>query len=349
MAVTEITSANSIVMIQVEELIPQAVRLEKFSSDAIAQVGEFQAAEGRMGVDGRLAVGQTPKPVEVTINLEANTPSERLLYRVLKTMADRQQIFATTLTVRVPAQRATYTFHNGSLTTGIAMNNLGTMLEKSSWKIIFESYTRQDDQFQFTYLDKVARLHASGAFFNGDISMRETREIVLTNEDGQQSRFMIEALSAREGFELMQDGVLLLNKAGVVSSVLGKSNDLQELREQASVFDLSTLQNANLKKEDLKAFENALLRSVTYVSAQGTMTPINWDNIDQFCANPLDVFQLLKEAFAVNFGFLKNGFPSISQASKADNMDVKQKPKAISRRPTFKARQLSLLLTSLQP
>lgn len=145
MAVTDITSANAIVMIQVAEMIPQATRLEKFSTDAIAQADTFAVAEVRMGVDGFVAAGQTPKPISITINLEANTPSERLLYRVLKTQAQEHTVYAVTLTIRVPAQKSTYTFTDGTLTEGVAMNNLGTMLEKSSWKMVFGSVNRQDD------------------------------------------------------------------------------------------------------------------------------------------------------------------------------------------------------------
>ena len=168
--------------------------------------------------------------------------------------------------------------------------------------------------------------------------MRQSKEIILTSDDGEQRRFSITALSARDGFELMQDGTLLLAKSGVIGGMLNKSENLQELGAQASAFDLSTIQNANIKKDDLQAFENALLKSVTYVSPNGTMTEINWDNVDQFCASPLDIFTLLKEAFAINFGFLKNVFQSISQTSPVGDMDDNQDQKTISRRPTFKAR-----------
>lgn len=145
MAVTDITSANAIVMIQVAEMIPQASRLEKFSTDAIAQASAYQVAEVRMGVDGFVAAGQTPKPIEITINLEANTPSERMLYRVLKEQAQRHTVFNVTLTIRVPAQRSLYTFVDGTLTEGVAMNNLGALQEKSSWKMVFGNVNRQDD------------------------------------------------------------------------------------------------------------------------------------------------------------------------------------------------------------
>lgn len=168
--------------------------------------------------------------------------------------------------------------------------------------------------------------------------MRQSKEIILTSDDGEQRRFSITALSARDGFELMQDGTLLLAKSGVIGGMLNKSENLQELGAQASAFDLSTIQNANIKKEDLQAFENALLKSVTYISPQGAMSSLSWDNVDQFCASPLDVFKLLKEAFSINFGFLKNVFPSISQASPVVDMGDKQAKKTISRRPAFKVR-----------
>ena len=168
-----------------------------------------------------------------------------------------------------------------------------------------------------------------------DTRMRKTKEINIPNENGENLHFLITALSARDGFALMQNGTLLLAKAGVIGSMLNNSS---ESGEQASGFDFSTFQNAKLNDKDLLDFEAALLRSVTYISEKGTIVQIDWDNIDQYCASPKEVFELLKEAFNINFGFLKNALGSMSQTSSAADMGKNNKPKITSRRPTFQAR-----------
>lgn len=144
MAVTDITSANATVLIQVEGIIPVPTQLHHFSTDGIAQAGTFTVAEARMGVDGYLAAGQTPKPAELTITLEANTPSERLLDSISKAMQREQTIFNVTITIRVPALKSTFVYTDGVLIDCPSMNNLGTTIDKTAWKFTFAKLERQN-------------------------------------------------------------------------------------------------------------------------------------------------------------------------------------------------------------
>lgn len=145
MAVTDVTSANATMLIQAEGAIPVPTQLHHFSTDGMAQAGAFTVAEARMGVDGYLAAGQTPKPFELTITLEANTPSEKLLGDLLEAMHRERTIFNVTLTIRVPALKATFILTDGVLIDGAAMNNLGATIDKTSWKFMFADLDRQDD------------------------------------------------------------------------------------------------------------------------------------------------------------------------------------------------------------
>lgn len=144
MAVTDITSANATVLIQVEGIIPVPTQLHHFSTDGIAQAGTFTVAEARMGVDGYLAAGQTPKPAELTITLEANTPSERLLDSLSKAMQREQTIFNVTITIRVPALKSTFVYTDGVLIDCPSMNNLGATIDKTAWKFTFAKLERQN-------------------------------------------------------------------------------------------------------------------------------------------------------------------------------------------------------------
>lgn len=51
----DITSANASAVMTIEELYPNGLKLERFSTDAAIVADSQQVAETRMGVDGRMA------------------------------------------------------------------------------------------------------------------------------------------------------------------------------------------------------------------------------------------------------------------------------------------------------
>ena len=75
MTVGNITDANSVVILSVDDLYPAGVQIQGFSTDTAWTAGDSQIAETRMGVDGRLSAGYTPQPRTITISLEASSPS----------------------------------------------------------------------------------------------------------------------------------------------------------------------------------------------------------------------------------------------------------------------------------
>lgn len=164
--------------------------------------------------------------------------------------------------------------------------------------------------------------------------MRKSEDIYFKDDNGQR-HFVATALSARDGFKLIQEGTLLLVKAGALGA-MGINGDLNKA---AANFSLEALQKANINSDDLLDFENSLLKSVTYISTDGNLIPISWDNIDSYCQDQIEVMKLLTAAFKVNFGFLKNALQSISQPLQREQ---KEKPTAqaepTSKRPTFRMR-----------
>ena len=164
--------------------------------------------------------------------------------------------------------------------------------------------------------------------------MRKSEDIYFKDDNGQR-HFVAIALSARDGFKLIQEGTLLLVKAGA----LGAMGITGDLNNAAANFSLEALQKANINSDDLLDFENSLLKSVTYISPEGTLIPISWDNIDSYCQDQMEVMKLLTAAFKVNFGFLKNALQSISQPLQREQ---KEKPteqaRNTSKRPTFQMR-----------
>lgn len=164
--------------------------------------------------------------------------------------------------------------------------------------------------------------------------MRKSEEIYFKDDNGQR-HFVATALSAVDGFKLIQEGTLLLVKAGALGA-MGINGDPNKATAN---FSLEALQRANINSDDLLNWENSLLKSITYISSDGNLIPISWDNIDSYCQDQIEVMKLLTAAFKVNFGFLKNALQSISQPLQREQ---KEKPtaqaKPTSKRPTFQMR-----------
>ena len=58
----DLTSANAVVILSVDELYPNGVQIQGFSTDSSFAVDDATIAEARMGVDGKLSAGYTPAP-----------------------------------------------------------------------------------------------------------------------------------------------------------------------------------------------------------------------------------------------------------------------------------------------
>lgn len=164
--------------------------------------------------------------------------------------------------------------------------------------------------------------------------MRKSEDIYFKDDNGQR-HFVATALSAMDGFKLVQEGTLLLVKAGALGA-MGLNGDPNKA---AANFSLEALQRANINSDELLKWENSLLKSVTYISPDGNLIPISWDNIDSYCQDQIEVMKLLTAAFKVNFGFLKNALQSISQQLKQEQKEnPAEQVKNTSKRPTFRMR-----------
>lgn len=140
MSYLDITSASATMIIQMDKVIPNPTEVDHFATDAIAKIDEVTFAEHRMGVDGYLAVGYVPSPISLTIQLEAGSKAQALLANAYLTFKNNKTTYKTTLTLTVPSLRKRYVYSNGTMISGNAQENLGKVLEATSWKFVFESY-----------------------------------------------------------------------------------------------------------------------------------------------------------------------------------------------------------------
>lgn len=139
MAVGNITDADAVIILTVENLYPSGVQIQGFSTDTAWTAGDSQIAEARMGVDGKLSAGYTPSPRTINISLEASSPSLAVMRNIIETSQMTKGVFSCTMQITIPAQGKEYTLSNGVLQTGHDISDGKKVLDPSQFTFIFES------------------------------------------------------------------------------------------------------------------------------------------------------------------------------------------------------------------
>ena len=111
----DITSANAELVLTAEEVFPNGIALQMFSTDQSYGTESQQMAETRMGVDGHLAAGYVPAVKVVTVNLEAASPSYPYLAALASAMETNRKPYRCTLVATIPAIGRTLTWSIGIL------------------------------------------------------------------------------------------------------------------------------------------------------------------------------------------------------------------------------------------
>ncbi|WP_289171559.1 hypothetical protein [uncultured Parasutterella sp.] len=138
----DITAANASAVMTVEDLYPNGIKLERFSTDAAIVADSQQVAETRMGVDGKMAAGVTPNIYPVTVTLEANSPTATSFSTIYEAMNANKRLYVCNLTIKIPSIGRTYQFSNGVLQTANPMPALNKVLAPTTWVFHFESMER---------------------------------------------------------------------------------------------------------------------------------------------------------------------------------------------------------------
>ena len=140
--VGDITSANAKVILTVDELFPQGVTLQMFSADTAYNTDSIPVAVARMGVDGYMAAGQTPNIKQVSITLEACSPSVAPLSTLHKAMDQYRRIYPCKLVISLPSIGQTMTYSDGVLISGTAIPAGGRVLSPTQWVFNFANYEK---------------------------------------------------------------------------------------------------------------------------------------------------------------------------------------------------------------
>lgn len=134
---TNITSANSTIILIAETVFPVGVQLENFSTDQMFSADEVEIAQARMGVDGGLAAGYVPNQKNVTITLEAGSPSTKYLQTLWQTVEVNRTVYKISLVCTVPSIGQVYTWSNGVMIRGNPIAQPKKILDPTSWGFTF--------------------------------------------------------------------------------------------------------------------------------------------------------------------------------------------------------------------
>lgn len=133
----DITSANATLVLAVEGLFPSGVKLEQFATDQSWSMEQSTIAVTRMGVDGQMVAGWIPNIKEVTIMLEASSPSYLNLVEVYQAMEQKRGLYRCTLTATIPSIKKTITWTDGVMVTGQPVPTANQVMSPTSWGFHF--------------------------------------------------------------------------------------------------------------------------------------------------------------------------------------------------------------------
>lgn len=141
-ALGNITSANAVAVLVVEDLYPVGIILENFTTDQAVDGDEHEYAQTRMGVDGGLAAGFVPNPWNVTISLEACSPSLKVMQDLAQAMQTNRRTYEVQLIITIPSLEQVHTYRKGVLVSGKDMPGLKRTLDPTSWRFTFAKYNQ---------------------------------------------------------------------------------------------------------------------------------------------------------------------------------------------------------------
>ena len=132
----DITSANSVVTLSCD--LFSAV-LQQFAADTAYEGEDDTIAETRMGVDGHMVAGQTPSIKNVTLHIEASSPSAQYLRLLKQAQEKNRTIYPCQMVISQPSIGIRTTYKNGVLVSSKDLADAKKTLDPTTWKFAFES------------------------------------------------------------------------------------------------------------------------------------------------------------------------------------------------------------------
>ncbi|MEE8658522.1 Structural protein [Acetobacteraceae bacterium EV16G] len=135
MAQSFITSADAIFTLTIQPLFSAPITLENWGTDRAWEVSSYAATDSRMSIDGYLNKGFQHRPVEMSLTLEANSPSNA----VFEAIEEYQKAMTTVVILggelRLPGLHRKYTFDDGHVIGMTPLPGGASMLEARTYNL----------------------------------------------------------------------------------------------------------------------------------------------------------------------------------------------------------------------
>lgn len=136
-----ITAANSVLSLSVAGLFPTAQRIQGFMADRAFEQAAVDLAQVVMGVDGNLSAGFTPNPVEMTIAIMPDSPSQAFFETLINAMVSTREVLRLDGSIILPSVNRVYTLTKGYLTQGKIMPDVQKVLQGTPFQITWQLVT----------------------------------------------------------------------------------------------------------------------------------------------------------------------------------------------------------------
>jgi hypothetical protein len=134
-----ITSANAVIMIAVPGVFNAPQPLQQFAADDIFTNDPVPAAEVAMGVDGFLAAGFVFSPVQWSVSLMADSPSNDFFDQWYLANVKAIDVFRANGTLWLPSLAKKFAMTNGALTTYRHLPDAAKTLRARAFVVTWQS------------------------------------------------------------------------------------------------------------------------------------------------------------------------------------------------------------------
>ena len=135
----DITSANSVLAIAVTGLYPVPQQLQGFAQDDAYSMPAVETSENYIGVDGIKSSGYTPQLKELSITLQADSPSIPFFEAWYSAQETSQSQFLAFGTLAQPSIGRNYTLTNGSLKGYAPIADAKKVLQPRKFSIVWQA------------------------------------------------------------------------------------------------------------------------------------------------------------------------------------------------------------------
>ena len=135
----DLTSANAIIALTVANLFPAPVTLDHFGADRAFETEAIETAETVMTIDGHLAAGYVPNPVNQTFTLLPGSSGIFVIETLVLAQQTAKTIYRLGGTIVLPGISRQYSMNNGVLMSSNPIPNAGRILEARTFTVRWES------------------------------------------------------------------------------------------------------------------------------------------------------------------------------------------------------------------